>query len=158
MIDFDNLYKVYSKDVYRFALFLSGDLAVAEDITAETFTRALTNISSIRQSTVKSYLFAIARNYFLETKRTEQRTENIDEVRLGETEMDLTNNSRLVEMSGLLNQLNNLSIDARTALLLRANGLSYQEIAQVMNKNEGLVKTTVHRARRQLLKLSDNKD
>ena len=41
MTDFHQLYNKYAKDIYRFALYMSGDEMVAEDITAETFARAL---------------------------------------------------------------------------------------------------------------------
>jgi DNA-directed RNA polymerase specialized sigma24 family protein len=40
LIDFHSLYERYSHDVYRFALFLSGDSSLADDIAQETFVRA----------------------------------------------------------------------------------------------------------------------
>ena len=42
MTDFSSLYKKYAPDVYRFALYLSGERGDAEDITSETFVRAWT--------------------------------------------------------------------------------------------------------------------
>jgi DNA-directed RNA polymerase specialized sigma24 family protein len=39
MTGFHDLYESYSRDVYRFALYLSGDPALADDITSETFVR-----------------------------------------------------------------------------------------------------------------------
>jgi DNA-directed RNA polymerase specialized sigma24 family protein len=39
MTRFHELYESYSRDVYRFALYLSGDPALAEDVTSETFIR-----------------------------------------------------------------------------------------------------------------------
>jgi len=53
---FESLYRTYARDVYRFALFLSGDTVEADDITAETFARALASREPIRVSTVKAYL------------------------------------------------------------------------------------------------------
>jgi len=53
---FSELYERYSADVFRFALFLSGDRAAAEDIAAETFARALVARQPIREGTVKAYL------------------------------------------------------------------------------------------------------
>ena len=41
MTDFEQLYERHARDVYRFALYLSGDRAVAEDITSETFVRVM---------------------------------------------------------------------------------------------------------------------
>jgi DNA-directed RNA polymerase specialized sigma24 family protein len=39
LAEFQDIYQRYAQDVYRFALYLSGDQALAEDITSETFVR-----------------------------------------------------------------------------------------------------------------------
>ncbi len=65
MTDFHELYTRYVGDIFRFALFLCGDAAEAEDITAETFARALTGKAPLVSSTVKGYLLTIARNLHL---------------------------------------------------------------------------------------------
>ena len=62
MTDFESLYKSYAPQVRRFALFLCGDAALADDITSETFVRAWIGQGKIRGATVKAYLFTIARN------------------------------------------------------------------------------------------------
>lgn len=46
MLTFEELYVAYSPDVYRFSVWLCGNAADAEDITAETFTRAWTELRS----------------------------------------------------------------------------------------------------------------
>src|SRR5580765_1119334 len=56
---FGELYARYAQDVYRFALYLSGDRHEAEDITSETFVRAWTATVPIRTETVKGYLLTI---------------------------------------------------------------------------------------------------
>jgi DNA-directed RNA polymerase specialized sigma24 family protein len=53
---------VYAPAVRRFALFLCGDPAMADDITSDTFVRVWLAHRRIRELTVKSYLFATARN------------------------------------------------------------------------------------------------
>ena len=70
---FSELYERYSADVFRFALFLSGDRAAAEDIAAETFARALVARQPIREGTVKAYLLAIARNLYRDGLRRQAR-------------------------------------------------------------------------------------
>ena len=70
VINFHDLYQKYAQDVYRFAYWLCGDAQDAEDITSETFVRALTSANEIRTETVKGYLLTIARNLaFKRTKR-----------------------------------------------------------------------------------------
>jgi RNA polymerase sigma-70 factor (ECF subfamily) len=66
MLDFHDLYESYGPEVYRFAYWLAGSAAEAEDITSETFIRAWINFASIRTETLKAYLFQIARNIYLE--------------------------------------------------------------------------------------------
>src|SRR5271155_610933 len=73
MTDFSSLYKKYAPDVYRFALYLSGERGEAQDITSETFVRAWTAPEPIRMATVKGYLFTIARNLFLQGLRKKSR-------------------------------------------------------------------------------------
>ncbi|RME11869.1 MAG: RNA polymerase sigma factor, partial [Bacteroidetes bacterium] len=73
MTDFKALYDRHAGDIYRFALFLSGNEADAKDITAETFARALTGKSPLKTATVKGYLLTIARNLYLESLRKKGR-------------------------------------------------------------------------------------
>jgi RNA polymerase sigma factor (sigma-70 family) len=78
-MDFDTLYERYARDVYRFALYLSGRPHEADDITAETFVRAWTSGQPIRVGTVKAYLFMIARNLYRAGLRERGRTAALDE-------------------------------------------------------------------------------
>ena len=56
-MDFHSLYQSYAPLVHRFALFLCGDGALADDITSETFVRAWTARGKIKEATVKAYLY-----------------------------------------------------------------------------------------------------
>ena len=68
-LGFASIYERYSRDVYRFAFYLSGDLAVAQDITAETFARAWAVHEQVRVGSVKAYLLMIARNLYRDGRR-----------------------------------------------------------------------------------------
>jgi hypothetical protein len=68
-VDFGSLYERHSGDVLRFALYLTGERAEAEDVTSETFARAWTVREEIRVGTVKAYLFMIARNLVRDERR-----------------------------------------------------------------------------------------
>src|SRR5436190_12884411 len=63
-MDFSELYGLYAQDVHRFALYLCGNQSLAEDLTSETFVRALCGPTDLRLGTVKAYLFAITRNLY----------------------------------------------------------------------------------------------
>jgi RNA polymerase sigma-70 factor, ECF subfamily len=64
MTEWEALYRRHARDVYRFALYLCGDRAAAEDIVSETFVRAWNAGGEIRESTARAYLFTIARNCY----------------------------------------------------------------------------------------------
>ncbi len=70
MTDIENLYECYAGDVRRFALYLCGDVMMADEITSDTFMRAWMAADRIRQPTVKSYLFTIARNAYYRSVAT----------------------------------------------------------------------------------------
>src|SRR5689334_25226106 len=79
MVDFHTLYQSYAPQVHRFALFLCGDAMLADDITSETFVRAWTSRGKIRESTVKAYLFTIARNLYRDYLRRNRRLEELED-------------------------------------------------------------------------------
>ena len=53
MDDFERLYEAYARDVYRFALYLSGSPAQAEDIASETFVRVWTTMMAVTSRPLK---------------------------------------------------------------------------------------------------------
>src|SRR5262249_57613541 len=79
MTDIESLYRRYAPDVRRFVLFLSADPVMADEITSDTFVSAWLARERIRQPTVKSYLFAIARNLYRDRQRRQERHTELDE-------------------------------------------------------------------------------
>jgi len=63
---FHDLWIKYARDVYRFSLYLSAEPATAEDLTSEAFLRVWTAWDRVALPTVKSYLFATARNLYFQ--------------------------------------------------------------------------------------------
>src|SRR5262245_47705290 len=127
MTPFQALYERYASDVYRFALFLSGNQAYAEDITSETFVRAWTARDQIRTGTVKPYLFAIARNQYRDLLRKASRRAELPpeltDSRPGPAQVAGDRS----DLKAVLKAVQGLPEGERTALLLRAQeGLSYE--------------------------------
>ncbi len=148
---FHELYARYASDVYRFALWLSGSPAEADDLTAETFVRAWAGRSKIRTETVKAYLFAIARNLFLQQLRQQKRQVALAQA-VGQTQSGPHGvvEDRLA-LAEVLAQLQNLPESERSALVLRVqHELPYEEIARVLGISLSLAKVKVHRARLKL--------
>ena len=67
--DFSAMYERHAPHLRRFVLFLSGDPALADDLVSETFIRVWNARTRVDLTTVRGYLFAIARNLFLESRR-----------------------------------------------------------------------------------------
>jgi RNA polymerase sigma factor (sigma-70 family) len=148
MTDFRTLYQRYSADVFRFALYLSGNRSDAEDITSETFVRAWTSSARIRTNTVKGYLFTIARNFYLQGLRRSRRNVDLQEPIEDPGVDPLAIAEQRAQFRAVLARLRELPETDRSALLLRAvEGLTYEEISRALGISLAAVKTKIHRAR-----------
>ena len=154
------LYDNYVDVVFRYVLFRVGDRELAEDVTSETFLRALRRISSVTYQgrDVGAWFVTIARNLVLDHVkssrfRLEVTTAEVDEsgrVEAGPEQQVLAGATR----SALLECVRQLGDDQRECIVLRfLQGLSVAETAVVMARNEGAVKALQHRAVRRLAQL-----
>ncbi len=156
MTDFSSLYKKHAPDVYRFALYLSGERGEAEDITSETFVRAWTSPGPIEMATVKSYLFTIARNLFLQGLRKKSRHVALDDELRDPQAGPYAQAEQKEKLHSVMTELQRLPEASRSALLMRAvDGMAYEEIAQVLGISLAAVKVKIHRARLALAGLRD---
>ena len=157
---FGQLYDHYLSTVYRYIYYRVGTHALAEDLTSETFLRALRALSSFRWQgrDFGAWLVTIARNlvtdhYKSGRFRLEVATGEIldyDSAADGPEDDVL---SRLAN-EALVQALKKLGADQQECLVLRfLNGLSVAETAQVLAKSEGAVKQLQLRAVRNLAKL-----
>lgn len=151
MKDIEILYERYAGDVRRFALYLCGDAMMADEITSDTFVRAWMTAGHIRQPTVKSYLFTIARNAYTDLLRRDARHKQLDE-NMPDTRISTqTQMEQTAEVQAVLAALQQLPELDRTVLLMRAlDGMSYEEIAESVGITVVTAKVKVHRARLKL--------
>ena len=156
MTDFEDLYQRYARDVYRFALYLCGNKALAEDIASETFVRVWTVRDAIRTESVKAYLFTIARNLHADGRRREARHVAIPEVLLDPSPGPEVEASDRQALEAVLLALQQIPEVDRAALLMRAqDSLPYEEIARSLGLSVSAAKVKVHRARLRLAELRD---
>jgi RNA polymerase sigma-70 factor (ECF subfamily) len=148
MTDFSTLYKKYAPDVFRFALYLSGDRSQAEDLTSETFVRAWTSPEAIEAATVKAYLFTITRNLFLHGLRRKSRHIQLEEELRDPQASPYVQAEQKEEFRALLAGLQELPEIDRAALLMRAlDGMAYEEISRSLGISLASAKVKIHRAR-----------
>ena len=151
MTDFEALYQQYAQDIFRFAFFLSGNRADAEDIASETFVRVWNAPGGIRQSTVKAYLLVIARNYYLQGLRRSARNSPLEQDLADPRQAPHDCAEQRAELEQVMRDLQQLPEVDRAALLLSAvEEMSYEQIAETLGLSLGAVKTKIHRARLKL--------
>lgn len=157
---FGQLYDHYVSTIYRYIYYRVGTHALAEDLTSETFFRALRALSSFRWQgrDFGAWLVTIARNlvtdHFKSGRfRLEVATGEILDYDLA---ADGPEDDVLTTLTNeeLVKAVRKLKPDQQECLVLRfLNGLSVAETAQVLSKSEGAVKQLQLRAVRNLAKL-----
>ena len=151
LTDFARLYREHAADVHRFALYLSGNPSLAEDLASEAFVRAWTARERVELATVRGYLFAIVRNLFLQHLRHQRRRAPLDERILDDRPDPEARASDQSSLQAVLAALHALPEVDRAAVLMRADGeLSYEEIAAALRISVAAAKVKVHRARLRL--------
>ena len=158
MTDIESLYQRYAPDVRRFVLFLCGDPVIADEVTSDTFMSAWLARERIRQPTVKSYLFAIARNLYLDLRRRQERHAELDENMTDKRIDAQMHMEQSAEVRAVLAALRQLPEMDRTALLMRAlDEMPYEEIAETLGIPVVTAKLKVYRARLKLMQTRPGK-
>jgi RNA polymerase sigma-70 factor (ECF subfamily) len=154
---FGELYDHYVGVVHRYVHHRVGDRATAEDVTSETFVRALRRIDSLSYQgrDVGAWLITIARNIVLDqAKSSRYRLEvSTADMRDADTATDGPEDAVVQRLTNevLVECLRTLGPEQQECLALRfLHGLSVSETAQVMGKREGAIKALQHRAVRRL--------
>jgi RNA polymerase sigma-70 factor, ECF subfamily len=148
------LFKTYHAPLVRFLTRRLGDRDEAEEIAQETFVRAL------KQETIaseRSWLFAVASNLVRdEARRGARQRKRHDLLRVREeaessVEPEPTTMERAEDQALARRAIEMLSGRDRDALLMREEGLGYEEIAEALDLSLASVGTTLSRARRRLM-------
>jgi len=147
----------YTRDVYRYLLFLCGDRRLAEDLTQETLCRALASTSGFTgKSTILTWLFAIARNTALTALKRRAREARVVEdgaARLARSAFQgqVTPETVVLEAEQrdrLRSALAGLSERHRTLIVLREYWeLPYSQIAEATGLSLASVKKNLYLAR-----------
>ena len=152
----------YHGRLYNFIYRFVGDRETAEDIVQETFLRAFRKRDEYRAiATFSTWLFTIAGNLAKSELRRRKRWRMISAERDEETDtgMELPDESarpdKVAESSiadvQIQNAINSLPNNYRQVILLRdVEGMSYQEISEIVDCPVGTVKSRVNRARLKL--------
>jgi RNA polymerase sigma-70 factor (ECF subfamily) len=148
--DLAHLFQQYHESLVRMLYRRTGDRDRAEDLAQETFARAV----AAPPNNPRPWLFAVALNLVREDgRRNVRQGRRLELLRAEEHEPsgpveDLERNERSAAVRAALATLNERD---REALLLKAEGFNYEEIAATLGLSKGAVGTTLARARRRLV-------
>jgi RNA polymerase sigma-70 factor, ECF subfamily len=148
--DLTALFEQYYGSLVRMLYRRTGDQDRAEDLAQETFARAV----AAPPDNPRPWLFAVALNLVREDSRRALRQGRrlellrTDDRRDDGPESDYDRNERSAAVRAALATLNERD---REALLLKAEGFNYEEIAATLGLSKGAIGTTLARARRRLV-------
>ncbi len=154
MTDFGEIYNLYMKDVYKYVLAISRNPDVAEEITQETFFKALKGIDKFKgECKISVWLCQIAKNtYYSYCAKEKRRSEHIQEDIAFSIEDDAVKKEAVFELH---KRLHGLSEPYKEVFSLRVFGeLSFTQIAELFGKTESWARVTYYRAK---LKMEDKK-
>ena len=148
----EKMYEAYYMRVYSYAVTLSGSRELAEEITQETFYRAMTKSASFRREADEvTWLCTIAKNLFYDEKRRQKKTGPIPE--------DAEADGKSIEQIAADKDssfrvhlaLHALEEPFREIFELRVFGeLGFRDIGTIFGKTENWARVTYHRARLKL--------
>ena len=157
------VYQAYFLDVYRYALSLCRERALAEDLTSETFLKAMDAFHKFRgDCPVNQWLCRITRNLYISHLRKHSRVIPVGEipelgVNLSNDPADLVGAQDAGERA--LKAALALGEPARQIVLLRSvMGMSFGEIAALYRKSENWACVVYHRARKKLKESLEEQD
>lgn len=158
----ESLYRYYMNHIYLYLLQLSGHPETAEDLVQETFIRAYEHLESYSGEQVRSWLFRVAHNAYIDWYRKSKRQVQMDPHIIATmnpgTEPSPEERYLIMErVDGWLEALQNLPEPSRQVILLRDYcDLTYQEIADILGLTVSKVKITLYRARQKVKEVIDS--
>ena len=147
---FAPLYARYLTPVYRYCVARLGDREAAEDATSLVFTKALEAIHGCRADAFRSWLFAIAHNVIADLHRARVADRPLsDAVEFEDRAPERSPEAQALagdDARTIRDLLAHLPADQRDLIELRLSGLTDAEIARVLGRSHGAVRTSQYRA------------
>lgn len=153
MIDLREIYEAYFDDVYAYIRRLSGDASLAEEITAETFFRAVRGVDSFDGSCdIRVWLCQIAKNAYFSYLRKNKRLSSLEAVEEPADDIDLAKGLADAEdCQRIHRELHALNEPYKEVFTLRLFAqLSFRQIGALFGKTENWACVVYHRARKKI--------
>lgn len=156
-MDFEEIYQLYFKDVFLYVRSLSAEGGVAEEVTQETFFKALKAIDSYDgRKDIRAWLFTIARNtYYSYCRRNKIYVSVVNEETASPAAVSADFSEQMIdaETAFLVHQyLHDMAEPYKEVFTLRVFGeLSFEKIAQLFGRTPNWARVTFYRAKRQII-------
>ncbi|MGE7921523.1 RNA polymerase sigma factor [Viridibacillus sp. NPDC093762] len=151
MTEFESIYNQYFREVYSFVLLLSRNEKIAEEITQETFFKALKNIDKFNgKCKLNVWLCQIAKNTYFTYLDKQKRfdTDEIPEENQNSIEEMILNKEETFRIHKVLRCLEE---PYKEVFTLRVFGeLSFKQISELFERTESWARVTFHRAKRKI--------
>lgn len=148
----ETLYIKYHRELYLYAFSLCKDHHLAQDLTSETFYKAILSLDD-NVSYIKYWLFRVCKNLFIDHARKDKELSNTEGLEDTLTS-EITPLDKLMESEDkklLYNQVINLHQSYREILILYYYcDFTLNEISKTTGMTQGAVKTLLSRARKKL--------
>ena len=157
----EKLYDACYMKVYSYVMTLAKDQHAAQEITQETFFKAITTEQTFRgESECFSWLCAIAKNIFIDGKRKASRYQDEPDENLADIDTDIEQGITDSETSFRIHMLlHDMEDPYKEVFELRVFGeLSFAQIGSIFRKTESWARVTYHRARLKLKERMDNNE
>ena len=155
-MEFEKIYSTYFNDVFRYIRRLSGNEHIAEEITVDTFFKAMNSIDSFRgDCDIRVWLCQIAKNSYLSYLKKSGRIDNIEDAEL----LNIADPNETVEEKfvrydeavQVQKALHNIPNPYKEVFMWRVFAeLSFKQIGQIFGKSENWACVTYHRARNKI--------
>ena len=153
MQDMEQIYKQYFETVNKYLFCLTHNSDISEELTQETFYRAVKKINTFKgECKMSVWLCQIAKNLWYDELKKNKKLENIEQTFLIQSEENLEENIILNENKlELYRKLQKLDKQTREVIYLRITGeLSFKEIGDILNKTENWARVTFYRGKQKL--------
>lgn len=155
MQDMDELYKEYFETVHKYLFCLTHNYDISEDLTQETFYKAVKKINTYKgECKISTWLCQIAKNLWYDYLKKNKFIKDIDDNDLIKIETSYLVDEEVIQKEEkllLYKKMQILDEKTREVMYLRITGeLSFKEIGIIMNKTENWARVTFYRGKNQL--------
>lgn len=160
MQDIEKIYEEYFEIVNKYLFCLTRNNDISEELTQETFYRAVKKIDTYKgECKISVWLCQIAKNLWYDLCKRNKTLKNVEELYLLDLQEENTLEEQVVlndEKLSLYKKMQILDEKAKEVMYLRITGeLSFKEIGIILNKTENWARITFYRGKNKLKEVDE---